>query len=190
MSSAQAIAADDSDSLRTLQFKWSGFLVVGLVLIVCGLIAALMPAFSTRFASLALGGAIAVAGVVKITQALQVKEWTGFVWQMLGGIVEVVGGLLIYLNPLKGAIAITLLIALVFVIQGGAQIALALKIKPQPGWGWLLASGIIALAVSAALALKLPFTSSFEPASIAAIALIFAGCAYLAIAYAARRGGR
>lgn len=190
MSNAHVIDAERSDSGRLLRFNWVTFLCVGLVLIACGLFSIMMPAISTLAASLTLGGALAVAGVVKITQALQVKEWKGFVWQMLGGIVEVVGGILIYLNPLKGAIAITLLIALVFAIQGGAQIALALRIQPQHGWGWLLASGVIALAVSAMLGLKLPFTSGFAPATIAGISLIFAGWAYVAIAYAARKSGR
>lgn len=38
-------------------------------------------------------------------KSLQVKEWSGFVWQELTGAVEGVSGILIFFNPLKGALA-------------------------------------------------------------------------------------
>ena len=55
---------------------------------------------------------------VKIVKAFQVKQGAGFIWQLLLGAVEVVGGILIYFNPMKRAIAITLLVALVLIAQG------------------------------------------------------------------------
>jgi uncharacterized membrane protein HdeD (DUF308 family) len=170
--------------------RWVGFLCLGLVLAVCGVFAIIAPKISTLATGIALGVALASAGVLKILQTFTVKEWPGFVWQMLCGIVEVIGGIVIYLHPLKGAIAITLLISVVFAVEGVSQIALALKIRPQSGWGWLLASGLIALGVSGVLALKLPITSPLEPGAVAGISLLFAGLAYVAIAYAARRAAR
>jgi hypothetical protein len=53
---------------------------------------------------------------------------------------------LIYLNPLKGAIAITVLISIVFVLVGISQIGLALRVRPQQGWQWLVISGLIRTA--------------------------------------------
>jgi uncharacterized membrane protein HdeD (DUF308 family) len=94
---------------------------------------------------------------------------------------------LIYLNPLKGALAITLLIALVFLVQGLGQIALAFRVRLQPGWRWLLISGITALLASAALTLKLPYTRFYTPGTIAGISLLVAGWAYVAIALAVRK---
>ena len=185
-----SVATDAARVPRSVRLKWGGFLVIGLVLIVCGIVAILLPSISTVAASLVLGAALAFVGVAKIIQSFEVKDWSGFVWQLFGGIAEVVGGVLIYLNPLKGAIAMTLLIAAVFVVVGISQIGLALKVQPQNGWSWLLASGVLALVVGIALTVKLPFTRDLEPAMIAAISLLFAGWAYLVIAYAARKAGR
>jgi len=172
---------------QSMQSKWGWFLVLGIVLILCGALAVALPAVSTFAASVVLGVVLSIAGLVKIIQSLQLKEWSGFIWQELTGAVELVGGVLIYLNPLKGALAITLLIALVFLVQGLGQIALAFRVRLQPGWRWLLISGITALLASAALTLKLPYTRFYTPGTIAGISLLVAGWAYVAIALAVRK---
>jgi uncharacterized membrane protein HdeD (DUF308 family) len=173
-----------------LQAKWHWFLALGVVLIACGAFAVLLPSMSGAAASVVLGIVLAISGVVKIIEALQVRDWTGALWQLLLGCVEVVGGVLIYLNPLKGVLAITTLIAVVFLVQGVMQIMLALRVHPQAGWGWLLAAGLIALGVTAAMVLKLRYTSLYTPGTIAGVALLVAGFAYVVIALANRSARR
>jgi uncharacterized membrane protein HdeD (DUF308 family) len=181
------MVAEGKVAAGSLRLKWRGFLLLGLVLTICGSLAIALPALSTAVASLGLGVALIVVGIVKTAQTFSVKGWAGSPWQTLGGIVEIVGGILICFNPLKGAIAISLLIALVFIGEGITQTGLALKVRPQQGWGWLLTSGMIAFAVSLVLLLKLPFIREFAAGSIAGISLVFAGLAYVAIAYASRK---
>ncbi|WP_349436961.1 HdeD family acid-resistance protein [Pararhizobium sp. A13] len=184
------VSARGNDSRHwtdTPHSKWGWFLLLGIVLTVCGAIAVALPAVSTFAASVVLGSVLSLAGIVKMIQSLQVRDWSGFVWQELTGAVELVGGILIFLNPLKGALAITLLIALVFLVQGLLQIALALRVREQDGWRWLLVSGLVGLAVSAALTLKLPYTRIYTPGTIAGISLLVAGGAYIAISVSIRR---
>jgi uncharacterized membrane protein HdeD (DUF308 family) len=187
MSEFVARGIDHRHRTQSVQSKWGWFLALGLVLIICGAVAIALPSASGLAVSVVLGAALTIAGIVKIIQSLQVKEWSGFLWQELTGAVEVVGGVLIYFNPLKGAFAVALLIALVFLVQGLGQIALAFKVRPQVGWHWLLMSGVVALLASAALTLKLPYTRFYTPGTIAGIALLVAGCAYVAIAIAVRK---
>jgi uncharacterized membrane protein HdeD (DUF308 family) len=186
MSDASA-RTDRQHRTDSLHAKWGWFLVLGIVLISCGAFAVALPAISTFAASAVLGVVLSLAGIVKIIQSFQVKEWSGFIWQELTGAVELVGGILIYFHPLKGALAITLLIALVFLVQGVVQIALAVRVRKQAGWMWLLISGLVALVVSAALTLKLPYTRYYTPGTIAGVSLLVAGCAYIAIALAVRK---
>ncbi|MDW6023133.1 HdeD family acid-resistance protein [Mesorhizobium sp. BAC0120] len=171
----------------SLHSRWGWFLALGVVMGLGGALAVMLPAVSTFATSVVLGIVLALAGVVKMVQSLQVKEWSGFIWQELTGAVEVVGGILIYFSPLKGALAITLLIALVFFVQGILQIALAAAVRKQDGWHWFAVSGLVALAASAALALKLPHTTAYEPGVVAGISLLVAGGAYIAIALTMRR---
>lgn len=169
------------------QTRWVWFLCLGIALIVGGGLAIMLPAVSTVAASFVLGLVLAVVGVVQIIHAFRTPAWPGFLWGLLIGVVQLVGGGLIYLNPLAGAIAVALLIALVFVIQGLAQVGLALRLRPQTGWGWLLLSGVIALCASAALILKIPYNSVYTPGTITGVSLLFAGGAYIAMAISARK---
>jgi uncharacterized membrane protein HdeD (DUF308 family) len=187
MSGVSTTELDQHHHATTLQAKWGWFLALGIILALGGALAVALPAISTFAASVVLGIVLSLAGIVKMIQSLQVKEWSGFVWQELTGAVEVVGGILIYFSPLKGALAITLLIALVLLVQGLLQIALAVRIRSQEGWQWLAVSGVVALAASVALALKLPYTRSYEPGIVAGISLLVAGAAYMAIALTLRR---
>ena len=186
---SDALTADHQhrQAATSMQSKWIWFLALGVALLLCGALAIVLPAASTFATSTVLGSALAVAGIAKIIQALQVKEWSGFVWQELTGAAELVGGVLIYFNPLKGALTVALLMSLVFLVQGVGQSAVAFKVRPQPGWHWFLISGLIALCASAAIALKLPHTRFYSPGIIAGIALLAAGCAYVAMAIAVRR---
>jgi uncharacterized membrane protein HdeD (DUF308 family) len=187
MSAATKIATDDQAAVVLVRDKWLWFLALGVTLIAGGLFAVALPTITSMAASLVLGVTLVVVGLVKIIESFKVKEWTGFVWQLMLGVVEVVGGVLIYVSPLKRAIAITLLIAIVFVVQGVTQIVLALKVKPQPGWRWLLIAGVAALCASVALAMKFPFTRYYTPATIGGVSLLLAGCAYVVIAFAIRK---
>lgn len=171
----------------SLHSKWGWFLALGFVLTLAGALAIALPAVSNFAASTVLGTVLLLAGIVKMVQSIQVKEWSGFAWQELTGAVEVVGGVLIFLNPLKGALAITLLIAIVFLVYGILQIVLAVRVRKLGGWYWLAVSGVVALAASAVLTLKLPYTKLYTPGTIAGISLLVAGAAYIAIALAIRR---
>lgn len=187
MSDSSAARDDYQHRADALSSKWGWFLALGLVLALCGAFAVALPTISTFAASAVFGIALALAGIVKIIQSFQVREWSGFIWQELAGAAELVGGILIYFNPLKGALAITLLIAVVLLVQGVAQVALAARVRRQAGWIWLLVSGVVALLASAMLALKLRYTIDFAPGVIAGFSLLVAGCAYIAVALTMRR---
>jgi len=152
-------------------------------------VAILVPAVSEIAASKVLGSVLIVSGVVQIMQAAKMLNWMGFIWHMLLGILAAIGGVLIYLDPFAGVIAITLLIAIIFAFHGVTQIAFAVKVRRQSGWYWFLVSGCIALVVSVLLVLKLPYSHSFTPATMAGVSLLFAGWAYVAMALASRKAG-
>jgi uncharacterized membrane protein HdeD (DUF308 family) len=166
--------------------SWIGFLLVGIVLVLCGLFAMLSPTVSTLAASLVMGLVLAVSGVARIIQSFQARG-SGFYWLLLTGAVELVGGVLVYFNPLQGAIALTLLIAIVFLAEGVAQFGLAFRLRSQPGWLWLALSAVIALAAGAMLALRLPMSGLTTPGTLVGVTLFLAGCCYIAIALTLRR---
>jgi uncharacterized membrane protein HdeD (DUF308 family) len=161
--------------------------LLGVALIICGAIAIVSPAISTMAVTLFLGLILASGGIVKIAQAFPMKQSGGFAWQALAGVIELLGGLLVYFNPMKGAIAITIVIALVLMAEGLPQLGLAFRMRAQRGVVWMVLSGVITLAVGPALAMRLSYDRAYAPGTLVGISLLFAGWAYVALALAARR---
>jgi uncharacterized membrane protein HdeD (DUF308 family) len=169
--------------------NWLWLVLLGAVLILAGALAILVPAVSEVPAAKILGSVLVISGLVQIMQSAKMLNWIGFIWHLLLGLLATIGGALIYMNPFAGVVAITLLIAIIFAVHGLTQIAFAIRVRNQAGWHWFLVSGCIALIVSALLVAKLPYSHSFTPATIAGVSLLFAGCAYVAIALASRKAG-
>src|SRR5256885_6569767 len=92
MSGASASELIERQRSGDLHAKWGWFLALGIVLTACGALAVALPAISAYAASVVLGAVLAIAGIVKMIQSLQVKAWSGFIWQELTGAVELVGG--------------------------------------------------------------------------------------------------
>ncbi len=189
MGGVNAAAVGGRHDAETVRAKWGWFFALGIILVICGLAAIVLPAVASVAASVVLGVVLVLVGIVKIIEALQVQGWVGSARQLLVGAVEVVGGVVIYLNPMGGAFAISLLIAAIFAVQGVMQTSLAFKVRPQPGWRWLLVSALIALCVSVGLAVKLRYAALDTPALIAGVSFLVAGVAYIAIAFTTRRVG-
>jgi len=162
------------------------FLALGIVLMLCGAAAVMLPVLSTLAATLIIAVALVVSGIAQIIHAFQTRAWRGFFSHLLVGLIELAGGVVIWLNPFAGAFVITAVIGVVFLLQGIAQISLALQLRPHDGWGWVMASGIITVLASIWLFLRTPVIGFFAPGLIVGIALMFEGAAFVAIALAAK----
>ncbi len=187
MASKASALLSPSEEIASEQKKWKGFLLLGLVLMAGGLASIILPDASIYATSTVLGIALMIIGVVKIIQSLWVTNWRGFVMQEAMGAVELIGGIMVYLNPLKGAIALSIFIAVMIAIHGMMQIALSLQLRKNRGAGWFAISGIVAFFSGLAILFKLPFVKDISPSAIAGLALLIAGLAYVLMAMSRRR---
>jgi len=187
MSTGYTGGSERRHTAEVFRDNWLYLVILGSILIVAGAAAILVPAVSEIPASKILGSVLVVSGLVQIFQSSKMLNWTGFIWHMLLGSLATVGGALIYMDPFAGVVALTMTIAVIFAIHGLTQIAFAVRVRDQSGWHWFLVSGCIALVVAVLLLLKLPYSHSFTPATVAGVSLLFAGCAYVAMALASRK---
>jgi uncharacterized membrane protein HdeD (DUF308 family) len=176
-------------SEKSLGTRWTGYLYLGLALIAGGIAAMLLPDYSNYATSTILGGVLLAVGLLTVWHAFASPEWHGFSMELLKGAAEAAGGILIILNPMKGAAALTLVVAIVLVAQGLVQGGLAFRIRPQGGWRMLLVSAAVSVLVGLALMLRFPFDLVEEPGAMVGVALVAGGLAYLVMAYARRSSG-
>jgi uncharacterized membrane protein HdeD (DUF308 family) len=187
MSTEYTGAQEQRHTAEIFRDNWLWLVLLGAVLVLAGAAAILVPAVSEIPASKILGSVLVVSGIIQMMQAAKMLHWIGFIWHMLLGALATVGGALIYMDPFAGVVALTLLIAVIFAVHGLTQIVFAVRVRRQSGWYWFLVSGCIALVVAVLLVMKLPYSHSFTPATIAGVSLLCAGCAYVAMAFASRR---
>lgn len=172
---------------QDVQRKWHWFVALGLVFVIGGLFAITMPLASSIAVGVFLAIVLLIAGAMQIWQSFSVQGWSGFLWQLIVGIVVLLGGVAIYAWPTTGALALTIVIAGVFIAKGVFEIILGLHLRPRDGWGWIVAAGIVAVIVGVMIISKFPFSGLWVPGTLAGISLMFTGGSYIALGLAARR---
>ncbi|MCK7615439.1 HdeD family acid-resistance protein [Roseibium sediminicola] len=174
------------DMKRKIQENWGWFLALGIALVIGGMILIAAPLATSIAVTILIAAVLFVGGLVQIYNAFKTKGTSGFLWNLITGIIAVIGGIVIYVNPLAGTFALTLVIAAIFVAQGVSQILLALKLKPHTGWVWVLIAGIVSLAAGAMIFMELPSSAAWALGLIAGISVLINGWSYITIALAAK----
>ena len=103
----------------------------------------------------------------------------------------VVGGLLLS-RPVSGALSLTIVVVVFFVIEGVASIMFALEHKRELSgrWGWMLMSGIIDLVLATLVFAGLPSTAAWAIGLLVGINMVFGGSALIAMALHARNSAQ
>lgn len=163
-------------------------MVLGVLLILGGIAAMVLPVMASLAVTLTVGAALLIAGVFKFAHAFRCGGWRCRGWSLASAALYVIGGLLLLFNPLAGMISLTALMIALIGADGVLRIVTAFRMRPDPGWGWMLAGGLAAVALAIAM-LVMPWTWITALGVLAGIALIFEGWGFIALAMASRRDG-
>ncbi|TPM23049.1 HdeD family acid-resistance protein [Mesorhizobium sp. B2-3-6] len=169
------------------QGKWRRFLLFGLLLLAGGVFSVAVPSVSNFASNVVFAVALMAVGVIKVIQSLWIKSWVGFVWQELTGFFELIGGIMIYFNPIKASAVISLFIAFVLFVHGVLQLIIAAEVRKVGGWYWFAVSGIVAIFAAFSILLKWPIVREMPTGLVAGFSMMIAGLAYLVIALSVRR---
>jgi uncharacterized membrane protein HdeD (DUF308 family) len=116
-----------------------------------------------------------VAGMTQAVHAFKCQQTQGFALRLLAAALYVLVGILLVAFLLRGAITLTLLLAVMFAIVGAFKITLALNIKPFPSWDWLMISGLVAVFISDLIWIGLPGTATLVIGLLVGIELLLSG---------------
>ncbi|MGH7212261.1 MAG: HdeD family acid-resistance protein [Acetobacteraceae bacterium] len=179
-------SATTAGKASSISRKWAWFIALGAVLIALGIIAWLDVVVVTAATVLVIGVALLVGGVFQIIHAFLTREWRGFIFGLLLGVLYVISGLLIMNEPLQGAIVLTLLLAAAVIVGGIVRIVLALTHRDVRAWGLMLISGLVSFAVGILIYTSLPWSGLWILGTLIAIELVVQGCGWLYFGFALR----
>jgi len=181
-----------SDSVTRFQEAvrrhWLAVLIEGIVLLVLGALAVVVPEIASLAVAIFLGWLLLIGGVVGLISTVMMRQAPGFTWSLISAILGIVAGGVLILWPGGAVISLTLLMILFFWIEGVVSILFALDHRRQLSgrWGWMLASGIIDLILGLIIIVGLPGSAAWAIGLLLGINMIFGGAALISMATAAR----
>jgi uncharacterized membrane protein HdeD (DUF308 family) len=162
------------------------FLALGIILIILGTIALGRSIFVTLASMVFLGWILIIGGVVEAGQAFWQRQWGGFFLHLLGGVLYVIVGFMVVANPQTGAMALTLLIALFFLIAGSFRIIGSLTMR-FPEWRWILLNGIVTFLLGLLIWKQWPSSALWVIGLFIGIDLILTGVSWVMLSLTAKR---
>jgi uncharacterized membrane protein HdeD (DUF308 family) len=172
----------------SLREHWKVFLIEGIILVILGALAILIPPLATLSVTIFLGWLFLISGVVGLVTTFQARQAPGFWWSLLSAVIGILAGIALIGWPLSGAVSLTLVAIVFFAVEGFATIMYALEHKRELSgrWGWMLVSGIVDLFLAAVIFAGLPGTAAWAIGLLVGINMMFGGVALIMMALHAR----
>ena len=181
---ATGVAVSGMEGVR----KARGWLLgLGIVLILVGTLALGAAVFATIASVIFFGWLLLVAGAIEVGYAFSQPKWGGLILHVVNGVLGVVAGFILVLHPAAGALTLTLLMAMFFMIAGLFRIVTALLMR-YPHWGWVLLNGLITFVLGVLIWRQMPGAALWIIGMFVGIDLIFVGWSWVMLALALRTG--
>jgi uncharacterized membrane protein HdeD (DUF308 family) len=190
MSTTTPTARDVRAALgRALHDHWGLFLAEGIILVILGLLAIVVPPLATLAATFFIGWLFVISGIAGLIMTFMARRAPGFWWSLLSAVIALIAGALLLWQPVLGVLSLTFVIIAFFIIDGVLSIILSIEHRRElvGRWGWILLSGIVDLIIAAIIWAGLPGTAAWALGLLVGIDLVFGGTALIMVALAARR---
>jgi uncharacterized membrane protein HdeD (DUF308 family) len=168
---------------------WALFLAEGIILVILGIAAIMLPLVATIALTIIIGWIFLVSGIVGLVTTFWMRQAPGFWWSLISAIIAIGAGVVLLLWPVSGSVSLTLVLIAFFVVEGIASIMYAIEHRNQltGRWVWMLVSGIIDLVLAGIIFAGLPGTALWALGLLVGINMVFGGAALIAMALAARQ---
>jgi len=188
-----ALNDSDAQNIRSaasaaIHRHWGLFLLEGILLIVLGTLAVLVPAVASVAATIVFGWILLLSGLIGLVATLRARQAPGFGWSLLSAVIGIAAGIILLAMPLQGTLSLTAVLIAFLLIEGVASILYALEHRKGSSgrWSWMLASGIVDLVLGVILLAGLPGTAVWALGLLIGINMIFGGWALVWMALHAR----
>src|SRR5471032_1586254 len=137
------IAALQSKMSAAVREHWKAFLFEGILLVVLGLAAMILPPLASLAVTIFLGWMFLISGVAGLALTFWARGMPGFWWSLVSAALAVAVGLVLLARPMQGILTLTIVVGAYFLAEGVATIMYALEHRRELSgrWSWMLFSG-------------------------------------------------
>src|SRR4051812_47306542 len=170
---------------------WKAFLIEGILLVILGLAAMILPPLASLAVTIFLGWMFLISGVAGLVLTFWARRMPGFWWSLFSAVLAVGAGIVLLAQPVQGTVTLTIVVGAYFLAEGVATIMYALEHRKEltERWAWLLTSGIMDILIACFILAGLPGSALWALGILVGINLLFGGATLIAVALAARKAG-
>lgn len=163
--------------------------VIGIVMVVCGLLAVASPLVAGLAVTIWVGVLLAFGGVGQCLLAFRAGALGRGLLIFVIGALTTVAGLYLVTQPLQGLVDLTIVLMIFFVVAGVFELVASLQLRPTAGWGWMAFNGVVTLALGIMIWRQFPVSGSWAVGLLFGIRMLLSGWTLVAIGTALRRAG-
>lgn len=162
---------------------------VGILLMVLGAIAILVPALASFTVTIFIGWVLVFASVFLFASAFSNRSgfhlFIGIIWALLA----LIAGLWLLIDPGQGTRTLTLIVMLYFLVSGVFKLGVSVGNRGTPGIGWLAINGVLSVIIGLIILADMPEAANWAIGLLLGIDFIFSGWGLINFAGAARKAG-
>ncbi|MBV8632168.1 MAG: DUF308 domain-containing protein [Silvibacterium sp.] len=158
-----------------------------MLLILAGLVMIVLPFEAGIGIAIWISALIIAAGVFHLIFAVAGGSFGGYLWRTLIGILYMVCGIYLVMHPALALATFTIVLGVVFLIEGVLQIIAYFGIRALPGSGWMLFDGIVTVLLAILILAHWPSSAVWAIATLVGINLLISGTTRLGYLMAHRR---
>jgi uncharacterized membrane protein HdeD (DUF308 family) len=178
-----SIIAEEREKLRR---AWGGFVALGVLLAVLGVLGIAFAFVFTMLMVLLIGWFFLIGGVAEAVHAIMRKGWSSFWLDLISGLITAVAGMLIVLHPFAGATLLTIFLGAMFLVGGIFRIGVGIAIR-NPYAGWFVLHGCISLLLGVLIIGRTEESAKWVIGTLVAIDLLINGVRLIMFGLALRR---
>ena len=178
-----------SEMRDAVREHWKAFLIEGILLVVLGLAAMIVPPLASLAVTIFLGWMFLISGIAGLALTFWTRQMPGFWWSLISAALTIFAGIVLLARPLQGVLTLTIVVGAYFLAEGVATIMYALEHRRELSerWSWMLFSGLLDILIAALIITGLPGSAEWAIGLLVGINLLFGGASLIGVALAARK---
>jgi uncharacterized membrane protein HdeD (DUF308 family) len=189
MTLPQDVSKLQSRMADAVRAHWKAFLFEGIVLVILGLAAIVVPLTASLAVTIFLGWMFLISGVAGLVMSFWARQMPGFWWSLISAVLGIAAGVILLAKPAQGLLTLTLVVGIYFLAEGVATIMYALQHRKELSerWSWMLFSGLMDILIAFLIISGFPGSAEWAIGLMVGINLVIGGSSLIGMALAARK---
>jgi uncharacterized membrane protein HdeD (DUF308 family) len=145
------------------------------VLIIVGFAALALPLEAGIAIAIAVAILVIAAGIIHLAGTFAARTSGAFFWRLLVGGAYLIAGVYLLVHPRLSLVSLTLLLAVLFLVEGIFHIATYFQLRKASGSGWILFDGIVTIILSLLIWRSWPASAIWAVGTLVGINLLMSG---------------